>query len=70
MATELIDEAVKAIGAAVASACNLLDVETVVVGGGLGLRLGEPYRTRIEKQAMKNMFASGEPTGHQARRAG
>ena len=61
MATELIDEAVKAIGAAVASACNLLDVETVVVGGGLGLRLGEPYRTRIEKQAMKNMFARENP---------
>ena len=40
---ELIDRAVAALGAGVASAVNLLDVEAVIIGGGLGTRLGEPY---------------------------
>ncbi len=61
VATKLIDEAVLALGAGIASACNLLDVEAVIIGGGLGLRLGEPYRKRIEKQAMKNIFALDNP---------
>ena len=43
LATELIDEAVEALGAGVASAQNLLDVEAIVIGGGLGVRLGEPF---------------------------
>ena len=40
LATELIDEAVEALGAGIASAQNLLDVEAIVIGGGLGVRLG------------------------------
>ncbi len=40
---ELVDRAVGALGAGVASAVNLLDVEAVIIGGGLGMRLGEPY---------------------------
>ena len=47
LAIELIDEAVKALGAGVASAVNLLDVEAVVIGGGLGVRFGEPFADRI-----------------------
>ena len=43
VARKLIDEAVKALGAGIASAQNLLDVEAVVIGGGMGMRLGEPY---------------------------
>ena len=39
---DLIDEAVDALGGGVASAVNLLDPEAVVIGGGLGIRLGEP----------------------------
>ena len=42
MAQELLDEAVEALGDGVASAVNLLDPEAVVIGGGLGIRLGEP----------------------------
>jgi glucokinase len=61
MATKLIDRAVEAIGVAVASAINLLDVETVVIGGGLGLRLGEPYATRIEAAMMPHLFVSERP---------
>ena len=50
LAEELIDDAVKALGAGVASAVNLLDIEAVVIGGGLGVRLGEPYVERIRKR--------------------
>ena len=46
LATELIDEAVEALGAGLASAMNLLDVEAVVIGGGLGVRFGQPLRRR------------------------
>jgi len=61
LAHTLIDEAVEALGAGVASALNVLDVEAVVIGGGLGLRLGEPYRERIEKAMMPHLFASDDP---------
>ena len=47
LATKLIDRAVDALGVGIASAVNLLDVEAVVIGGGLGVRFGEPYRARI-----------------------
>lgn len=47
MATALVDRAVWALGLAAASAVNLLDVEAVVIGGGLGCRLGTPFAERI-----------------------
>ena len=40
LATELIERAVEALGAGIASAVNLLDVEAVVIGGGLGAASG------------------------------
>jgi glucokinase len=61
LAHKLLDEAVEALGAGVASALNVLDVEAVIVGGGLGLRLGEPYCRRIEKAIMPHLFASDDP---------
>jgi len=61
LAHKLIDQAVEALGAGVASALNVLDVEAVIIGGGLGLRLGEPYRERIEKAMMPHLFASDDP---------
>src|SRR6202030_3596059 len=42
LATGLIDDAVAALGAGIASAVNLLDVEAVVIGGGLGGRFPPP----------------------------
>src|SRR5687768_17262153 len=57
LAHHLVDRAVDAIGVAVASALNLLDVEAVVIGGGLGLRLGEPYVERIRDAMMPHLFA-------------
>ena len=47
LAHELVDRAVRALGAGVASVVNVLDVEAVVIGGGLGLKLGEPYAERV-----------------------
>jgi glucokinase len=61
MAIELIDRAIEALGTGVASAVNVLDVETVVIGGGLGTRLGEPYVRRIEKAMMPHLFVSDRP---------
>jgi glucokinase len=61
LAHKLIDEAVDALGAGVASTLNVLDVEAVILGGGLGLRLGEPYRERIEQAMMPHLFSSENP---------
>ena len=48
LATRLIDRAVRALGTGIASALNVLDVEAVVIGGGLGVRLGPTYLERID----------------------
>ena len=61
LATELVDEAVAALGAGIASAVNLLDVQVVVIGGGLGLRLGEPYRARIAAAMQPHLFNDDRP---------
>src|SRR5215204_4165880 len=61
LAHHLVDRAVDAIGVAVASSLNLLDVEAVVIGGGLGLRLGEPYVERIREAMMPHLFADHRP---------
>ncbi|MGK2954969.1 MAG: ROK family protein [Solirubrobacterales bacterium] len=41
LATELLNRAVRALSAGIASAVNLLDVEAVVIGGGLGVRFAD-----------------------------
>jgi glucokinase len=56
LAVELIDGAVQALGVGAASATNLLDVEAVVIGGGLGVRFGEDYVERIRKAMAKHLF--------------
>jgi glucokinase len=61
VATRLINRAVSALGAGIASAVNLLDVEAVVIGGGLGVRFGEPYRARILDAMMPHLFNDGRP---------
>jgi glucokinase len=40
---------------------NLLDPETVVIGGGLGTRLGDPYVERIREAMMPHVFADDRP---------
>jgi glucokinase len=61
LADKLIDDAVEALGAGIASACNLLDVEAVVIGGGLGSRLGEPYVERIRAAMLPHLFSDDRP---------
>jgi len=61
MAVELIDRAIEALGAAIASAVNLLDVEAVVIGGGLGTRLGAPYVNRIAEAMTPHLFVAERP---------
>jgi glucokinase len=61
MAVELVDRAIKALGAGIASAVNLLDVEAVVIGGGLGTRLGEPYVKRIQDEMLPHLFTDDRP---------
>jgi glucokinase len=61
LAEKLIDRAVKALAAGIASAVNLLDVEAVVIGGGLGVRFGEPYVEKISKDMHKHLFVDDNP---------
>ncbi|MCW2982967.1 MAG: hypothetical protein JWR63_537, partial [Conexibacter sp.] len=61
LAERLIDEAVDAIGIGVASACNVLDPDAVIIGGGLGVRFGDPYAKRIFDAMMPHLFHDDQP---------
>jgi glucokinase len=61
LATELIDRAVEALGAGIASAVNLLDVEAVIIGGGLGVRFGQPMTDRIITAMHPHLFRDDRP---------
>jgi len=56
----LIDEAVAAAGAGIASVVNVLDIEAVVIGGGLGTRLGAPFVRRVAAAMQPHLFIDGE----------
>jgi len=58
---KLLDRAVKALGAGIASAVNLLDVEAVIIGGGIGVRLGEPYAEKIKERMHRHLFVDQRP---------
>jgi glucokinase len=61
LAHELVDRAVGALGVGIASAVNLLDVEAVVIGGGLGVRFGEPMAERILSAMYPHLFNDSRP---------
>jgi glucokinase len=61
LATTLIDRAVKMLGVGIASAVNLLDPEAVIIGGGLGVRFGEQYVSRIATRMHPHLFVSDRP---------
>ena len=61
LAVELMDDAIAALGAGVASVQNVLDVDAIVIGGGLGIRLGEPYATRILDAMLPHLFVDSDP---------
>ena len=71
LATELIDRAVAALGAGIASAVNLLDVEAVIIGGGLGRSLraadGRADLHRDAPAPVQRLAPAGRPGGRSRR---
>jgi len=61
LAEQMIERAVQALAAGAASACNLLDVEAVIIGGGLGVRMGQPMAERIFAAMLPHIFADTRP---------
>ncbi len=61
LAEKMIERAIQALGAGVASAVNLLDVEAVILGGGLGVRLGAEAVQRIADAMHPHLFADSRP---------
>jgi glucokinase len=61
LAHRLIERAVQALGSGIASAVNLLDVELVLLGGGLGTRFGEPMLERIAAAMKPHLFKDDHP---------
>lgn len=56
LVADLVDAAIDALGAGIASAVNLLDVERVVIGGGLADKLGPSFRHRVESAMRPSLF--------------
>ena len=56
VAVSLVDDAVWALGIALASAQYLLDLEAIIIGGGLGDRLGQPFIDRIAAAMEPRLF--------------
>ena len=61
LAMDLINTAVEALGVGVASCVNVLDPEAVIIGGGLGTRLGEPYAKKIAHAMKPHLFVDENP---------
>ena len=61
LAAQTLERAVRALGAGIASVVNVLDVEGVIIGGGLGIRLGHPYAKRIAEAMQPHLFADSRP---------
>jgi len=56
LATKLIERALRMMGVGIASAINLTDVDAVILGGGLGTRLGEEYADRLHEAMRPHIF--------------
>jgi glucokinase len=61
LAKRLVDDAIDALGRGVAAACNVLDPEAIIIGGGMGVRFGEPYARRIEAAMTPHLFHDDHP---------
>jgi glucokinase len=61
LAEALIERAVEALGTGIASAINLLDVEAVILGGGLGIRFGERLMEPLTKEMDTHLFVNERP---------
>lgn len=56
LVADLVDAGIDALGAGIASAVNLLDVERVVIGGGLADKLGPSFLHRVEAAMRPSLF--------------
>jgi glucokinase len=61
LAEDLIDRAVKALAAGIGSACNLIDPEAVILGGGMGERFGETHGDDLWKRTKTHLFVDDRP---------
>jgi glucokinase len=61
MATRLMDRAVWALGLAISSTQNLLDVDAFIIGGGLTERFGQPFVDRIAEHMRPLLFVPERP---------
>jgi glucokinase len=61
VATKLIGRAIEVLGAGAASVVNLLDLEAIVIGGGLATRLGQPYADRVAAAMRPHLFVPERP---------
>ncbi|MGC1853042.1 MAG: ROK family protein, partial [Solirubrobacterales bacterium] len=61
LAEKLIERAIGALGTGVASACNVLDVEAVVIGGGLGERFGARLMEPLTEEMHEHLFVDDNP---------
>lgn len=57
VATELFDEALQALGLAVGSVLNVLDLDLVVLGGGFAERMGDELADRVAAAARPRVMA-------------
>ncbi len=56
LTSDLLHQGINALAAGIASAVNLLDVEAVVVGGGLADKLGDWFQIRLEAAMRPHLF--------------
>lgn len=61
LAERMIERAIQALAAGAASAINLLDLEAVIIGGGLGVRMGQPGAERIAAAMVPHLFQESRP---------
>ena len=57
----MIERAIQALAAGAASAINLLDLPAVILGGGLGVRLGDSAAERISAAMLPHLFQDSRP---------
>ncbi|MGI9603518.1 MAG: ROK family protein [Acidimicrobiales bacterium] len=60
LARELIDEATDALVAGLTSVVVTVDIEFIVLGGGMADRLGEPFRADLERGINRSLFADAK----------
>ncbi len=56
---ELLDDAVEVLGIGVANVCNLLDLDRVVLGGGMAQKLGSRFADRVAAAARPHSVRPG-----------